>query len=34
MNYSKEAEDAVFNELPECGYSEEAFKAIFEWYHR
>ncbi len=29
-----EAEDAVFNELPECGYSREACKAIFEWYHR
>ena len=34
MNYSNEGEDAVFNELPDCGYSEEASKAIFDWYHR
>jgi len=34
MNSCYEIEDTVFNKLPDYGYSIEASRAIFEWYHR
>jgi hypothetical protein len=27
-------EDRVFEKLPNCGYSNKACEAIFDWYHR
>jgi len=35
MRTPQDFEEAnIFRELPNCGYSAEACKAIFEWYHR
>jgi hypothetical protein len=30
----KKGDDTVFSKLSSCGYSAEASKAIFDWYHR
>ena len=30
---SDQKSDQVFSKLPDCGYSKEVAKAIWQWYH-